>query len=137
MLYAILYHHLQQHNTPLSHDIQANLYVDNIVSGCKTESDAIQYYHGARAIMSEAQFNLRAWASNSAQLHTVAHQQNTAETTIPANVLGIHWNTSTDKLSLIPKNTAPVTSNLTTKHEVLQESSRVFDPLGLAAPITI
>lgn len=29
------------------------------------------------------------------------------------------------------------TMNLTTKHEVLQESSKLFDPIGLIAPVTI
>ena len=63
MLYAALYHHLQHYNTPLSHDIQANLYVDNVVSGCETELAAIQYYKQARVIMSEAKFNLRSWVT--------------------------------------------------------------------------
>jgi len=69
ILYATLHHHLQLYNTPLSHDIQWNLYVDNVISGCTTDE---QYYHEARAIMSEAGFNLRAWASNCQQLRTVA-----------------------------------------------------------------
>ena len=59
MLYAAQYHHLQHYNTPLSHDIQANLYVDNIVSGCETELAATQYYKQARVIMLEAKFKLR------------------------------------------------------------------------------
>ena len=59
MLYAALYHHLQHYNTPLSHDIQAILYFDNIVSGCETELAATQYYKQARVIMSEAKFHLR------------------------------------------------------------------------------
>ena len=32
ILYATLYCHLQHHKTPLSRDIQTNLYVDNIIS---------------------------------------------------------------------------------------------------------
>ena len=54
ILYATLYHHLRHYNTPLSNDIQSNLYVDNIVSGCKTETEAVEYYHNAREIMSNA-----------------------------------------------------------------------------------
>ena len=137
MLYAALYHHLQCYNTPLSHDIQANLYVDNIVSGCETELAATQYYKQARVIMSEAKFNLRSWVSNSSQLSLITRQENTADSTVPANVLGVHWRTDTDKLSLIPKNTTLATINLIIKREVLQDSSKVFDPLGLAAPVTI
>ena len=137
MLYATLYRHLQHHNTPLSHDIQANLYVHNVVSGCETESAAIQYYNQARLIMSEAKFNLRSWASNSPQLNLITHKENTADSTIPAKVLGIHWDTDTDKVSLIPKTTTLATVHLITKHEVLQDSLKVFDPLGLVVPVTI
>ena len=137
MLYATLYRHLQCYNTPLSHDIQANLYVDNIVSGCETELAAIQYYNHARLIMSKAKFNLRSWVSNSPQLNLITHQENTADSTVLANVLGIHWDTNTDKVSLIPKTTTLATVHLITKREVLQDSSKVFDPLGLAVPVTI
>ena len=136
ILHATLYHHLQHYNTPLSNNIQSNLYVDNVISGCMTETRAVEYFCNARDIMSSARFNLRAWVSNSQQLSTTAQQHNVADTSIPANVLGIHWNTTTDKLSLIPKIVAPV-MNLTTKREVLQESSKVFDPIGLTAPVTI
>ena len=137
MLYATLYRHLQHHNTSLSHDIQANLYVDNVVSGCETESAAIQYYNQARLIMSEAKFNLRSWVSNSPQLNLITHKENTADSTISANVLGIHWDIDTDKVSLIPKTTTLATGHLITKCEVLQDSLKVFDPLGLAVPVII
>lgn len=43
----------------------------------------------------------------------------------------------TDQLSLIPKLTEPMISKLITKREVLQESSKVFDPMGFATPVTI
>ena len=136
ILYATLYRHLQHHNTPLSKDIQTNLYVDNIISGSTTEAEAVQYYHNARAILSEAGFNLRAWISNSQQLRDIAKQDKTIDVNIPNNVLGIHWNALTDQLSLISKG-ADLTSELTTKREVLQESSRIFDPIGFATPVTI
>ena len=74
--------------------------------------------------------------SNSPQLSSVTHHENTADSTVPANVLGIHWHIDNDNLLLIPKTTT-LTTNLITKREVLQDSSKVFDPLGLAAPVTI
>lgn len=64
ILYATLCHHLQQHNTPLSNDIQTNRYVDNVISDRATEADTVQYYHDARAILLEAGFILRPWMSN-------------------------------------------------------------------------
>lgn len=56
ILYATLCHHLQQYNTPLFHNIQSNLYVDNIISGCETEIQKVKYYHKARGIMSSVKF---------------------------------------------------------------------------------
>ena len=136
ILYATLYHHLQHYNTPISNDIQSNLYVDNIVSGCETQTQTVEYFHRARDIMSSARFNLRAWVSNSQELSTTTQQHKIADSSIPANVLGIHWNTTTDKLSLIPKEMASMMT-LTTKREVLQGSSKIFDPMGLTSPVTI
>ena len=89
ILYATLYRHLQHYNTTLSRDIQTNLYVDNIISGSATEAEAVQYYHNARAILSEAGFNLRAWISNSQLLRDIAKQGKTIDVNIPNNVLGI------------------------------------------------
>ena len=34
ILNAVLHHHLKQHNTTVSRDMQINLYVDNIITGC-------------------------------------------------------------------------------------------------------
>ena len=110
-LYATLHHYLQQYNNPLSNDTKTNLYVNNIISGRATEAETV---HGARAILSDAGFNLRAWMSNSQWLYAITNQ-----------------------LSLIPIETDPTTNKLTTKREVLQESSRVFKPIGFATPVTI
>jgi len=65
MLNATLRLHLRNHDSDVSKDIERNLYVDNIVSGCSSEEDAICYFKEARAMMLEANFNLRSWASNS------------------------------------------------------------------------
>ena len=65
MLNAALHYHLAQHNSPTAQRMLANLYVDNVVSGCPSESEAVSYYKDARTIMSGAHFDLRSWASNS------------------------------------------------------------------------
>ena len=63
--------------------------------------------------MKEAKFNLRSWASNSSALNTLATQDATAD-----------------------PNTTSI-NNLVTKREVLQQSCKVFDPIGIATPVTI
>ena len=45
-----------------------NLYVNNLILGSTTEESIIRHFKKARTIMSEANFNLRSWASNSPKL---------------------------------------------------------------------
>lgn len=137
ILYAILHYHLQQYNTPLSCNIQANLYVDNIISGCITEQQAIQYFGEARSIMSCAGFNLRAWASNCESLNRMAQDNKIASSSRLTNVLGLQWNTTTDQLFIAPKKIHMADKQLTTKRQVLKDASKLFDPLGIASPVSV
>ena len=128
MLNASLHCHLAQHRLPTAQNMLANFYVDNIVSGCPSESEAISYYNEARSIMKDAHLNLRSWASNSTLLMDQANGDKVTDTNNPVNVLGLQWNTQTDTLSLTTKSFIPSTTSLITKREVLKEPSRVFDP---------
>ena len=121
----------------IAQDMLANLYVDNIVTGCDSEEDAILYYNTACSVMKEAQFNLRSWASSSHKLHKLASQDHVADSNHMVNVLGLQWDTQNDTMSLTSKFPIPVATTLVTKREVLRESSKVFDPLGLLSPVTI
>ena len=134
-----LHCHLAQYKSPTAQNMLANLYVDNIVSGCPSESEAISYYNKALSIMKGAHFNLRSWASNSSRLMDQASRDKVTDTNNPVNVLGLQWNTQADTLSLTFKSSIPSDSvtSLITKREVLKESSEVFDPLGLLFPVTV
>ena len=139
MLHAVLLHHLQQSHPLTATNMLQNLYVDNIITGCDTSRQAAQLYCQARSIMLEAKFNLRALASNCTQLNILAQQENVADNTPLVNILGLQWNTVSDTLQYIPKILLPqnLTSTPITKRYVLQQSSRVFDPLGFLAPVTV
>ena len=136
MLHAALHYHLTKNTSPVSDNMQNNLYVDNVISGCNSEKDAVHYYKQSRAIMSQANFNLRTWASNSAQLQSLAKQDGSAETSNTVKILGLCWNTSSDTLSLTPRTITNDTPFIT-KRDVLRDSSSIFDPLGLITPVTI
>ena len=135
MLNAALHCHLQKYPSLVATDIENNLYVDNVISGCNTELDAVNFYHKSRSTLSDAKFNLRSWASNSKQVQMLAKTQNVAENNDTTKVLGLVWHIPSDTLSLASK---IITGNYPiTKREILQSSSSIFDPLGLITPVTI
>ena len=138
MLTATLHHHLSSYDTQVASDMKQNLYVDNIISGCDTEAQVVEYYKEARLIMDHAKFNLRSWASNSQTLQSLAKEEGTADTETTVNLLGLRWNTSTDTLAFPTKQFLPTTEEQPiTKRLVLQILSRIYDPLGFLNPITI
>ena len=110
--------------------------MDNIISGCDQELEALAYYKDARSIMNEAHFNLRSWSSNSSSLRDQAAKDGTADTNGIVNILGLKWDPSTDTISLTSSKEES-TRQLVTKRNVLQVSSKVYDPLGFLSPVTI
>ena len=137
MLNATLHHHLANHNTPVAEDMKENIYVDNFISGCNEEQDAVDCYGEARSIMKEAHFNLRSWSSNSPMLIEQAVRDGIADTREIVNILGLKWNTFSDTLSLTPQKPYQPSDQPITKRCVLQISSKTYDPLGLLSPVTI
>ena len=137
ILNSVINYHLSQYTSPIAQDMLNSLYVDNIISGCDTEENIMEYYATARAIMQDAKFNLRSWASNSQLLAAKASKENTAADSTNVNILGMRWNTVTDTLSLTTRTSIPKHTFLVTKREVLRESSGIFDPLGLISPVTV
>ena len=87
--------------------------------------------------MSKANFNLRSWASNSHYLQTIAHEEKVADENEVVSLLGLHWNTTKDYLSFTPKKIVLTDNSAITKRKILQNSSKIFDPLGFLSPITV
>ena len=107
--------HLSQYATDTSKDMLKNLYVDNIMTGCDSEEATVAYYSMARAIMSDANFNLRSLASNSHNLMEQAKKDGTAAEPGPINALGLQWDTANDTISLTMKNLILTHHTLVTK----------------------
>ena len=138
MLNATLDLHLSKFSSPVASDMKANLYVDNLISGCSSEAEVIDYYKQARNIMGRARFNLRLWSSNSCSLRSIITQDNTNDPNTNVNVLGLRWDTLMDTISFTPRNFLSLTSTLlVTKREILRDSAQIYDPLGLLAPVTV
>ena len=137
MLNATLNHHLNLYGSPVSCDMKNNLYVDNIISGCQSEEALIHYYTESRAIMSDANFNLRSWASNSMKLQERAQNDHILDSDTTVSLLGLKWNTCTDTIALSQCKIKQDTTTPVTKRNILQASSKQYDPLGWLSPITV
>lgn len=86
----------------VAQDMKSNLYVDNLISGCNTEKEAVDYYKQARSMLCEAKFDLRSWSSNRRQLCAVTSQDQTNDPESCIDLPGLWWHTINDTLSFAP-----------------------------------
>jgi len=100
--------------------MQANLYVDNIITSCDTEQEAVKYY----SKVVQHKFNSRLLLFRRTHLIIVSRYS-------------LRWNPEEYRISLAEKPSILTNEHLITKKKVLQDLSRMFDPLGLTAPILI
>ena len=138
ILNATIKKHLESIDTPIAEKMKTDIYVDNLASGSDNEDDTSTFLENARLIMSPVGFNLRSWNSNDAQIRASAEQQRLHDKDPEPKVLGLRWNTHTDKLKFQQQHvTSSDNTNGITKREVLREASKIYDPLGLLTPVTI
>ena len=100
-----------------------------------SEEDAVEYCSTARSLMAYAGFNLRSWNSNSQRVRDQARAKVVLDKDNVTNILGMQWNVKNDQLSY-QRRKIPATGYVT-KREILQQTSRVYDPLGLLSPVTL
>ena len=120
----------------VSMDILRNLYVNDLASGTSDDGSAVNYYQDARGKMSPVGFNLRSWSSNSPGVQHLAAKDQVLDTSPTKKVLGMLWDITSNTLRLSCKQATSATP-LSTKREVLQETAKIFDPLGLLQPVTV
>ena len=133
--------HKQQY--PLTADIlEKDVYVDDLITSVNSEDDAIQVYHELNSIATSACLSFRKWSSSSSklldQIPEVLRekvQPFSFDKDSDVKALGIQWNPSTDKFGFNPLQLDP--NQKLTKRKVLSQLAKVFDPLGLLAPVTL
>jgi len=133
---AVLQHHLDKFPLSVAVDISEKLYVDNLLSGVENEADAISYFHEACDLMQKGNFVLRQWCTNSDLLRNEVHQHNTGTRSSTISILGLPWDTKSDKISFPVHNFDSTNTQLTTCH-VLSMASKFYDPLGMLSPVTL
>ncbi|XP_006815922.1 uncharacterized protein LOC100369222 [Saccoglossus kowalevskii] len=118
ILNAVVKTHLENNlDSSTANDLRENIYVDNIVTGTDNTIGASAYYNDATQLMNSCGFNLRSWASNCDELHSLARKDNALDSNSMVNVLGIRWLTESDQLTYTKKVGSPQPVSLTTKRE--------------------
>ena len=124
-------------------EIERGLYVDDLLSGGQTVEKAREIKDTAGEIFGKASFQLHKWNSNARELEvtdavddesgvTYAKEQLGAKPG-ECGLLGLRWNKDADTIAV----TFPQEVAALTKRGVLGKVAKVYDPLGLAAPLTL
>ncbi|XP_018395064.1 PREDICTED: uncharacterized protein LOC108773670 [Cyphomyrmex costatus] len=106
--------------------LKRSFYVDNCVTSVNSRNEAIEFEITARRIMAEGKFDLRGWEYTG--------QEENPEWT---SVLGLLWNKKRDTLKLTPTTLESQTTHQVTKRHILAAAQRVYDPIGVSAPISL
>ncbi|KAL0101901.1 hypothetical protein PUN28_018453 [Cardiocondyla obscurior] len=119
--------------TPMS----TGRYVDDIFGGSETKEEAKMVVQQLTQLCNKGGFPLQNWRSNCFEI--LLEQKEKVSTILepePAfqKVLGLIWNSETDLFSFSVK--APLTQNYT-KRLIASDIAKLYDPLGLSAPVLI
>ncbi|KAJ0169480.1 hypothetical protein K1T71_015067 [Dendrolimus kikuchii] len=133
----------EQNNYPIAAEITKNdYYMDDLMTGCDSDSEAIQIYEEMNKLMKSGGFELQKWSSNNHKLleyigtdkhlptNSVAIQQDKKE-----KVLGLCWNKETVNFEYSIN--LPEVKGKFTKRQVLSDIARLYDPMGWIAPVVI
>ena len=118
--------------------------MDDLLTGGQTVPEAQERKRKATEVFDDAKFVLHKWNSNVPELEdhrdvkeaddelSFAKQQLGAQPS-ESKMLGLPWNKEKDTLTvLFPHNQTP-----STKRGVLSKLAKVYDPMGLASPLTL
>ncbi|KAJ8914346.1 hypothetical protein NQ315_011334 [Exocentrus adspersus] len=126
---------------PLAADVlQNDIYVDDIVTGCNSLNEAITIRDQLINLLKLGGFELRKWASNSAELLCDLPESEVQQQTLSFDddsagsikVLGLQWRPTSDIFCYKPD----IIEHKCTKRIILSDIARIFDPLGFLTPIT-
>ena len=132
-LCATIQHHLMTYNTPIAVQVMNDMYVDNLITGAGSVSEAIQLYQNSKEMLAAAGMNLHEWMSNSPEfMHCIPLEDRGP--TSECSVLGLTWDMVHDCLSI---NHSQHVESIHTKRGALQVAARDYDPLGLFSAATL
>lgn len=131
----------QNPNSKASETIRREIFVDDILTGADTLSEAQELKKELIALMNSAGYELRKWSSNQKQLledlpgdHCEQPRQFDNEDKSFIKVLGIQWDPSSDSFSY--QINIPL-GKVVTKRNILSTIARLYDPCGYCNPVIL
>ena len=167
LLNATISHHLNQYrevDPDFVEKLSRSMYVDDVVTGADNYEEAYKLYERSESRLSKGGFKLRKFISNSSELTSRISGKESRKTpatirdTCPDDisyaksmfesersdskqeqrVLGVLWNTSTDKILLDFRDITQHAEQLEpTKRNMASLVAKIYDPLGFVTPITV
>ena len=134
LLGATIDTHLRRAEGATAKKIQANIYVDNVITGEADVQSAINHYREAKSLFSGASMNLREFYTNSIAVRDQFAPEDRGNSKEP-KILGIKWDLETDTMrccGLKPEDTGKVT-----KRRITQHVAELYDPCGWFAPVVV
>lgn len=134
----------------LVNQIENQLYVDDLLGGAHTVEEAAQAVRETNHIFSDAKLKMTKWTTNSPELRKILEREGLSAPTEGllaknlsqgnSKVLGVQWDTETDCFLFNPAEIIKAAEEIgdrPTKRNILQISSRIFDPIGFLGPIVL
>jgi hypothetical protein len=134
ILNSVVMHHLSRNGSKVAADMQRSVFVDNVITGCDSQTEAESYFHQANSIMCGANLPLQAWGFSDRDLEKKLQEKGTFDASPESKTLGLIWDRNSDCLHVQVPNLSPSIEKVT-KRDVLKGAGSFYDPLGFYAPI--
>ena len=134
----------------LTRNIEEQLYVDDLLGGAHTLEEAEESILNTKVIFADAQLKMTKWTTSNPDLQKILEKEGlcySLEGLLAQNlstenpkVLGVSWDTKTDSFLFNPAEIIKAAKEIgdePTKRNILQISSRIFDPMGFLAPTVL
>ncbi|CAG9102625.1 unnamed protein product [Plutella xylostella] len=132
----------EKHKYPLAAEItKSDFYIDDLLTGCDTEEEALTIYNEMNDLMRAGGFDLQKWSSNNENVMKYISENKRADQEVPLKVnslvkiLGVCWNRDTDSFEYTLNMLEP--RQPITKRHILSEVAQLYDPEGWIAPVIV
>ena len=120
ILNSIVIRHLQKDFSSITANVQRNIFVDNIISGCDSREKALVYYNQANEIMERTGLPLQAWGFSDATIEDELKTCGRLDKCEISKTLGFLWNRIDDSLSIQKVNLLTFCFEVATPRDVLR-----------------